>query len=81
VVIGFILFMLLGFGFGFAIRGPAAWIALAVPVVFALLTAAVQGIDGRLLLVLVVALVLTALSIIGGRALDRYLERRQSAQA
>lgn len=81
MIIGFILFMLLGFGFGFAIRGPAAWIALAVPVVFALLTALVQGVDGRLFVVLLIALVLTALSIIGGRALDRYLEQRESAQA
>ena len=81
MVIGFILFMLLGFGFGFAIRGPAAWVALGVPIVFALLTAAVQGVDGRLFVVLVIALVLTALSIIAGRALDRYLEARNSAQA
>lgn len=81
MVIGFILFMLLGFGFGFAIRGPAAWVALGVPIVFALLTAAVQGVDGRLFVVLAIALVLTALSIIAGRALDRYLEARNSAQA
>ena len=76
MVIGLILFALLGFGCGFAIRGPAAWLALLVPVAFFLLTAFLRGIDGYLLLVLAISLAITAASILAGMLLDRFLERR-----
>ena len=76
VILGFVLFMLLGFGCGFALRGGAAWLALLVPVLFAGLTAFTSGASGQLLVRLAIALALTAASILAGRLLDRLLERR-----
>ncbi len=76
MILGFILFMLLGFGCGFALRGAGAWLALLVPVIFAALTAFVSGATTQLLIRLAIALALTAVSILAGRLLDRVLERR-----
>lgn len=76
MILGFILFMLLGFGCGFALRGGAAWLALLVPIIFAALTAFVSGATTQLLIRLAIALALTAVSILAGRLLDRVLERR-----
>lgn len=81
VVIGLILFAVLGFTLGYAVAGRGAWFGLLVPVAFALITAFASGFDVRLLLVLLLALAVTAVAIIAGALLDRYLsERGQRAQ-
>jgi hypothetical protein len=79
VVIGFILFILLGLTLGYAIPGWTAWLALLVPVVFAALSALSTGIDADLLVSLVVALALTAAAILAGRALDARTSRREES--
>ena len=76
MVIGLILFMLLGFGLGFALSVPRGLVALLVPILFAALTAFTKGIDGRLIVVLLIALALTAVSVILGALLAGVLERR-----
>ncbi len=78
MITGLILFFLLGLTLGYAVAGRAAWAALLVPIAFALLTAFIQGVDGRLLLVLLLALAVTAAAVIAGRALDRYLSERET---
>lgn len=80
VITGLILFALLGLALGYAVPSRAAWLALLVPIAFALLTAFLQGVDGRLFLVLLLALAVTAGAVIGGRALDRYFARRAEGQ-
>lgn len=81
VITGLVLFALLGVALGYAVPGRAAWLTLLVPIAFAILTAFLQGADLRLLLVLLVALGVTAAAVIAGRALDRYFaEREQRSQ-
>ena len=76
MVIGFLLFFVLGLTLGYAVRGPGAWAALLVPVAFAILTALGQGVDARLALVLIASLAITAAAIVAGRLLDRYVAAR-----
>lgn len=81
VVIGLILFAVLGFTMGYAVAGRGAWFALLVPVAFALITAFASGFEIRLLVVLLIALGVTAAAIVAGALLDRYLseERPQTS--
>lgn len=76
MVIGLILFAILGLTMGYTIPGLGAWVALAVPVAFALITALVSGLDGGQLVVLAVALAITAAAVLAGRLLDRYFSGR-----
>ena len=76
MVIPLILFMLVGFGLGFALSLPGGFLALLVPILFAALTVFTKGIDGHLIVVLIVALALTAVSVIIGALLAGVLERR-----
>jgi hypothetical protein len=62
--------MLAGFGFGFAARGAWKWLPLALPLLLAVATALQDGIDGELILRLLVALLVTAAGVVGGRMLD-----------
>ncbi len=75
-IVGLILFMALGFGLGFALELPRGLIALALPVLFAVLTGLTKGVDARLFVVLAIALALTAISVVAGALLARFLERR-----
>jgi hypothetical protein len=78
VVIGLILFAALGLALGYALPGRAAWLALLAPIAFALLTAFSQGVDERLIIVLIVALVITAAAVVAGRLLDRRSAERSA---
>jgi hypothetical protein len=71
VIIGLVLFAILGLTMGYAVPGWAAWFALAVPVAFAIVTALLEGLDGSQLLVLVLALLITAGAVVAGKLLDR----------
>jgi predicted Co/Zn/Cd cation transporter (cation efflux family) len=81
MIVGFILFFALALVLGYAVETRWAWIALAVPVLFALLTALKQGLDGGLLISLLIALGITALGVLAGRALASRQERREAAEA
>ena len=73
MVIGLILFAILGLTMGYTIPGWGAWLALAVPVAFALITALITGLDSGQIVVLAVALGVTAAAVLAGRLLDRTL--------
>jgi hypothetical protein len=74
-VIAFILFALTGFVFGWAIPNKAAYIVpILIPLLIALPTAMKQGVDGRFVADLFVALLVTVLGIIGGRVVARTTE-------
>ena len=71
-MIAFILFALTGFVFGWAIPGKSAVIVpILIPLLIALPTALKQGIDGRFLVDLFVALLVTVVGIVAGRAVAR----------
>jgi hypothetical protein len=80
-IVAYLLFFLAGLGFGYAAPGRLKWLPLAFPVVLAIGAALRNGIDGALLLRLLLALGLTALGVIVGRMLDERGRRREAAAA
>jgi hypothetical protein len=71
MVLSYILFFLLGFGFGFALRGVAPFTALLIPLVLALVTILVNGSDSTVIARLIIALVITAGGVLLGMVLQR----------
>jgi hypothetical protein len=76
MVVAFVLFFIAGLGFGFAAAGVWKWLPLAFPLVLALVAALQEGVDGALVLRLVIALVVTGAGVVVGRLLDRGEPRR-----
>lgn len=70
-VISYLLFFLAGLAFGFAAPGRWKWTPVVFPLALALLTAYDEGIDGTLLMRLVVALVVTVAGVLLGALLER----------
>jgi hypothetical protein len=69
-ILSYLIFFLAGLGFGFAAPGKWKWIPLAFPLVLALAAAFQEGVDGALLIRLVVALLVTAGGVSVGALLD-----------
>jgi hypothetical protein len=74
-ILSYLVFFLAGLGFGFAAPGKWIWIPLAFPLALALAAAFQEGVDGPLLIRLVVALLVTAGGVLLGALLDRRGER------
>jgi hypothetical protein len=70
MVIGYVLFFLAGLAFGYAAPGGWKWAPLLFPIVLALGAFARDGVDGEVVVRLVVALVLTAVGVLLGRMLE-----------
>ena len=68
----YVIFFVAGLGFGFAASGIWKWLPLLLPLVLFLGAAMRTGVDGSVLVTLVVALLVTA----GGVLLGMLLERR-----
>jgi len=67
-VVAYALFFFAGLGFGYAAAGVWRWLPLAFPLLLALAAAAGEGVDGTLLIRLLVALVVTAAGVLLGAA-------------
>jgi hypothetical protein len=77
-VLGYLLFALTGFVFGWAIPGrTAVIIPIVIPLLIALPTALKQGVDGRFVFDLFLALLVTVAGIVGGRVVARRTETAQ----
>lgn len=70
-ILSYLIFFLAGLGFGFAAPGKWKWIPLAFPLALALAAAFQEGVDGALVLRLIVALLVTAGGVLLGALLDR----------
>jgi hypothetical protein len=70
-VVPYLLFLLAGLGFGYAAAGAWKWLPVALPLLLALATVLQDGIDGALVIRLVIALVLTVGGVVLGAMLDR----------
>jgi hypothetical protein len=77
IVVPYLLFFLAGLGFGFAAVGVWKWLPVAFPLLLALATALRDGVDGTLIVRLVVALLLTAAGVLLGLMLDRDQPQRR----
>ena len=69
-VVAYLIFFLAGLGFGYAALGVWKWFPLAFPILLALAAAASEGVDGTLLVRLLIALVLTAAGVVLGMLLS-----------
>jgi len=79
VLIAYLIFLVAGLVFGAVIAGNWAFSALALPILLALASAASNGIDGYLLLTLLLAMIVTAAGVLAGRVLATRLEERSPA--
>jgi hypothetical protein len=79
--VAYLLFFLAGLGFGFAAPGRGKLVPFIFPLLLALGAALSNGIDGALILRLIVALALTALGIVLGILLDERSRRQEAARA
>jgi hypothetical protein len=74
MVIAYILFFLAGLGFGYAAYGGLKYIPFVFPLVLALGAVIRDGVQGEILLRLLIALVLTAVGIVLGRMIEQRVE-------
>lgn len=74
-IIAYLLFFLAGVGFGYAAEGKWRWLPLAFPLVLGLFALFKYGPDASVLIRLIVALVITAVGVLVGAAIDARGER------
>jgi hypothetical protein len=79
-IAAYVLFFLAGLGFGYAAPGKWKWIPLIFPLALALGAALQQGIDGTMIIRLIVALLVTAGGVLLGALLDARGERGERAR-
>jgi hypothetical protein len=79
--VAYLLFFLAGLGFGFAAPGRGKLVPFVFPLLLAIGAALSNGIDGALILRLIVALALTGLGIVLGILLDERTRRQEAARA
>jgi hypothetical protein len=78
-VAAYILFLLAGLGFGYAAPGKLKWLPLLFPLALALGAVAKEGIDGAMVVRVIVALVVTAVGVVLGALLDQRSARARYA--
>jgi hypothetical protein len=69
-IIAYLLFFIAGLGFGYAAVGKWRWLPLLFPLVLGLFALLKYGPDASVIIRLVVALVITALGVLVGAAID-----------
>jgi hypothetical protein len=74
-IIAYILFFIAGLGFGYAAEGKWRWLPLAFPGVLGLFALLKYGPDASVIIRLIVALVVTAVGVLVGVAIDSRGER------
>lgn len=79
-VVAYFLFFLAGLGFGYAAPGKWKWLPLLFPLALALGAALQQGLDGTMILRLIVALLITAGGVLVGALLEARGERGERAR-
>jgi hypothetical protein len=80
VITPYVLFFLAGLGFGFAAPGWWRWVPLVFPLALALGAALREGVDGTLVVRLIVALLVTGAGVVLGLLLDRRTGRAERAR-
>ncbi|MFL5780117.1 MAG: hypothetical protein ACJ760_02285 [Thermoleophilaceae bacterium] len=73
-MVGFVVFFVAGFVFGYAAPGLSAFIPVLFPLVIGLYTGLTQGFDGHIVLFTLLGIVVTLVGIVLGRMLTARLE-------
>jgi hypothetical protein len=79
-VAAYILFLVAGLGFGYAAPGKLKWLPLLFPLALALGVVVKDGIDGAIVVRVIVALVVTGVGVLLGTLLDRRTGRADRAR-
>jgi hypothetical protein len=79
MVLGYVLFFLAGVGFGYAAPGGAKFVPFLFPIVLALGAMFRDGVQGVILLRLLLALIITGVAILIGRLLEDRFEPEENA--
>jgi hypothetical protein len=79
-ITAYVLFFLAGLGFGYAAPGKWKWLPLIFPLALALGAAVQQGVDGAMIIRLIVALLVTVGGVLLGALLDARGERGERAR-
>jgi hypothetical protein len=79
-VAAYILFLLAGLGFGYAAPGKLKWLPLLFPLALALGAVVKEGIDGAMVVRVIVALVVTAVGVLLGALLEQRSARADRAR-
>ena len=74
-IIAYLLFFIAGVGFGYAAVGKWRWLPIAFPLVLGLFALFKYGPDASVIIRLIVALVITAVGVLLGAAIDSRGER------
>jgi hypothetical protein len=75
-ITAYVLFFLAGLGFGYAAPTRWKWLPLLFPLALALGAVFIHGLDGAIVVRLIVALVVTALGVFVGMMIDARAEAR-----
>ena len=75
-MISYLLFFLAGVGFGYAAPGKWKWLPLLFPLALGIGALLIHGVDGSILLRLVVALIITVLGVFVGTMIDTRASQR-----
>jgi hypothetical protein len=78
VIIGFLLFLLTGFVFGYAAPGAWSFLPVLLPIVVGLYTGFMDVFDTELVILILAGVGVTILGVVLGRALLFSVEGRQS---
>lgn len=78
-VTAYVLFFLAGLAFGYAAPGAWKWAPLGFPLLLALVATLQEGVDGTMLLRLLVALLVSAVGVVLGVLLGRAGQRELAA--
>jgi hypothetical protein len=79
-IAAYVLFFIAGLGFGFAAVGKWKWLPLVFPLALAIGAALQQGIDGAMVVRLIIALLVTAGGVVLGALLDNRAQRGEQAR-
>jgi hypothetical protein len=79
-ITAYILFFIAGLGFGYAAPGWFKWLPLLFPLALALGAVVGEGIDGTLVIRVLVALAITAVGVVLGALLDQRSGRADRAR-
>ena len=69
-ITAYVLFFLAGLGFGYAAPGRWKWLPMLFPIALALGAVFIHGLDGAIVVRLVIALIVTALGVFVGMMID-----------
>ena len=69
-MISYLLFFLAGVGFGYAAPGKWKWLPLLFPLALGIGAIFIHGVDGSILLRLLIALIITVLGVLVGTMID-----------